>query len=114
MDTLTSGHLGRKWENYIQTCDMNNVYIEISGLTDEQMRQKKPRKEVSELRQLVWFMMVAAQGERVCDICREYNYHRSTIEYALRKFDVTKIELVNENFDKKRRAFIAKQVSEIQ
>lgn len=113
MDTQTSGRLGRKWENYIPICNMNNVYIEISGLTDEQMRQKKPRKEVSELRQLVWFMMVV-QGERVCDICREFDFHRSTVEYAISKFDTSEIELVNEKFDKKRRAFIAKQVSEIQ
>jgi hypothetical protein len=91
---------------------MTNVYIEISGLTDEHLRQKKPRKDVSELRQLVWFMMVA-QGERVCDICREYNFHRSTIEYAISKFDVANIEAVNEKFDRKRREFIAKQVSEV-
>ena len=87
---------------------MNNVYIEISGLSDEQLRQKKPTKEVSEIRQLMWTMMVS-QGERVCDICREFDFHRSTIEYAINKYKNRDILLVDKIFDKKRRAFLSKQ-----
>jgi len=91
---------------------MNNVFIEISGLTDEQMRQKKPRRDVSELRQMVWFLMVA-HGSRVCDICREYNYHRSTLEYAIGKFDLFEMEVIDARFEKKRKVFLDKQITEI-
>jgi len=61
-----------------------NEYQHIAKLTDEEMRKKKPHRELSERRMMVWYMCYANRI-RVSNLCREYGFSRNTIEYAIKR-----------------------------